>query len=126
MFQFIDSERLVRSFFGSVCYFSSASFASAHIKILWRLFFSKCVVLINQNIKHGISNIMHIPNAKPKRNIKIKTFAKSISNLPVKFIYSEKATKFCEIFTVFDWRYLGQIYGGDFTNFCDLLRIFEL
>ena len=26
----------------------------------------------------------------------------------------------------FDWHYIGQIYGGDFANFCGLLRIYEL
>ena len=40
-------------------------------------------------------------------------------------MYSEKATKFCEISTV-DLTNIGQIYGGDFTKYCDLLRIYEL
>jgi hypothetical protein len=26
----------------------------------------------------------------------------------------------------FYWHYIGQIYGGDFTKFCDLLRIYKL
>ena len=26
----------------------------------------------------------------------------------------------------FDWHYIGQKYGGDFTKFCGLLRIYEL
>ena len=26
----------------------------------------------------------------------------------------------------FDWHYIGQIYGGDFTKFCGLLRTYEL
>ena len=46
----------------------------------------------------------------------------------VKFIYSEKATKFCEISTL-DLLCLfsvSQIYGGDFAKFCGLLRIYEL
>ena len=46
----------------------------------------------------------------------------------VKFIYSEKATKFCEI-SIVDLTitmYIGQIYGGDFAKFCGLLRIYEL
>ena len=46
----------------------------------------------------------------------------------VKFIYSEKATKFCEISTV-DLSYVcsaSQIYGGDFAKFCGLLRMYEL
>ena len=42
-------------------------------------------------------------------------------------IYSEKATKFSEIsivdLTVY---YIGQIYCGDFTKFCDLPRIYQL
>ena len=44
-----------------------------------------------------------------------------------KFIYSEKATKFCEISTVdlTGTTYIGQIYGGDFTKICGLLRIYE-
>ena len=46
----------------------------------------------------------------------------------IKFIYSEKATKFCEISTVlrFDRYYIGQIYSGDFAKICGLLRIYEL
>ena len=40
----------------------------------------------------------------------------------VKFIYSEKTTKFCEIST----NYLTDIIGGDFAKFCGLLRIYEL
>ena len=46
----------------------------------------------------------------------------------LKFIYSEKATKVCEIST----NYLSyvctasQIIGGDFAKFCGLLRIYEL
>ena len=46
----------------------------------------------------------------------------------VKFIYSEKATKFCKIST----NYLSyvctasQIIGGDFAKICGLLRICEL
>ena len=27
---------------------------------------------------------------------------------------------------LFDWQYIGQIIGGDFANFCGLLRIYEL
>ena len=45
----------------------------------------------------------------------------------VKFIYSEKATKFYEIFTLLltglNWHYIRQKYGGDFTKFYGLLRI---
>ena len=35
-------------------------------------------------------------------------------------MYSEKATKSCEISTV------GQIYGGDFAKNCGRLRIYEI
>ena len=43
------------------------------------------------------------------------------------YMYSEKATKFCEISSqLFDWQYIGQIIGGDFAKFCGLLRIYEL
>ena len=41
----------------------------------------------------------------------------------LKFIYSEKATKFCEIFTLF---LSFVVLGEDFAKFCDLLRIYEL
>ena len=41
----------------------------------------------------------------------------------LKFIYSEKATKFCKTFR---WQYIGQIIGGNFAKFCGLLRIYEL
>ena len=46
----------------------------------------------------------------------------------VKFMYSEKATKVCEISTVdlTGTTYIEQIYGGDFAKFCGLLRIYEL
>ena len=43
----------------------------------------------------------------------------------IKFIYSEKATKFCEIFT-FDYSTYSQKLGEDFVKFCGLLRIYEL
>ena len=50
--------------------------------------------------------------------------------LAVKFIYSEKATNFCEISAV-DLFYVlsrsaSQIYSGGFGKFCGLLRIYEL
>ena len=46
----------------------------------------------------------------------------------LKFIYSEKVIKFCEISTVdlTGTMYIRQIYGGDFAKFCGLLRIYEL
>ena len=46
----------------------------------------------------------------------------------INFMYSEKATKFCEISTVdlTGTTYIGQIYCGDFAKFCGLLRIYEL
>merc|ERR1719362_635500 len=47
----------------------------------------------------------------------------------IKFMYSEKATKFCEISTnylsyVLPVKY--EIIGGDFAKFCGLLRIYKL
>ena len=67
-------------------------------------------------------------------NIKaeIATFGQSSHNcmmyiFEVKFIYSEKATKFCKISTVdLTVTTLGQIYGGDFAKICGLFRIYEL
>ena len=47
----------------------------------------------------------------------------------IKFIYSEMATNFWEVSTVdltVTTYNIGQIYGGDFTKFCGLLRIYEL
>ena len=47
----------------------------------------------------------------------------------LKFKYSNKATKFCEISAVdlTVTTYVGQIYyGGDFTKICGLLRMYEL
>ena len=46
----------------------------------------------------------------------------------VKFIYSEKATKFCEIFPLLltACTVLSQKQGEDFAKFCGLLRIYEL
>ena len=50
---------------------------------------------------------------------------KNVVTFVLKFIYSEKATKFCEIFT-FDCMYCSQKLGEDFVKFCGLLRIYEL
>ena len=57
------------------------------------------------------------------RSTKENQFVEELDNqiIRVKFIYSEKATKFCEISTV-----EGQIYGGDLAKFCGLLRIYDL
>ena len=52
-----------------------------------------------------------------------KIFVLIQEHIYVKFIYSEKATKFCKISTV---SYIGQIYSGDFAKICGLLRIYEL
>ena len=48
--------------------------------------------------------------------------------LCIKFIYSDKATKFCEISTIdlTGTIYIGQIYGGDFPKIHGLLRIYNL
>ena len=43
----------------------------------------------------------------------------------VKFIYSEKASKFCRNLHLRFVLCNGQIYGGDFTKFCSLLRIYD-
>ena len=50
--------------------------------------------------------------------------------MTVKLVYSEKATNFCKISTI-DLSYVsiysnGQIYNGDFTKVCGLLKIYEL
>ena len=45
----------------------------------------------------------------------------------VKFIYSEKATKFLRNLPLtFDYSTYGQKLGEDFAKFCGLLRIYEL
>ena len=46
---------------------------------------------------------------------------------PVKFIYSEKATKFCEISTLplTVYKYCSQKLIEDFAKFCGLLRIYK-
>ena len=50
-----------------------------------------------------------------------------VKKILVRFIYSEKATKFLRnLHLRFDWHYIGQIYGGDFAKFCGLLGICEL
>ena len=61
---------------------------------------------------------------------KISLSSKVVVNVHiiVKFIYSEKATQFFKMSTV-DLSYVvtaSQIYSGDFSNFCGLLRICEL
>ena len=46
----------------------------------------------------------------------------------LKFIYSERITKFCEIFTLLltCTTYIEQKKGEDFVKFCGLLRKYEL
>ena len=46
----------------------------------------------------------------------------------LKFIYSEKATKYCEIFLslLSTGVHSDKSKGGDFAKFCGLLRIYEL
>ena len=46
----------------------------------------------------------------------------------LKFIYSEKATTFCEIFILLltGTKYVGQKRGEDFAKFCGSLRMYEL
>ena len=44
----------------------------------------------------------------------------------LKFIYSKKAKRFCEISTVDLTGTIGKINDGDFAKFCGLLRIYEL
>ena len=61
---------------------------------------------------------------------KIKSHRRELSLL-LKFIYSEKATKFCKISTnhLAGSIYIvgtGQIIGGDLAKFCGLFRIYEL
>ena len=52
-------------------------------------------------------------------------FAGSVA-IKVKFIHSEKDTKFCEISTLFLSYVCSQKLGGDFAKFCGLLKIYEL
>ena len=55
-------------------------------------------------------------------------FQKNPGIILIKFIYSEKTTKFFEMSTE-DLSYIcsnAQIYDGDFAKFCGLLRIYEL
>ena len=47
-------------------------------------------------------------------------------NANLMFIYSDKATQFCEIHQLFVLCTVSQIIGGDFATFCGLLRIYEL
>ena len=50
-----------------------------------------------------------------------------LKNLLLKFMFSKKATKFEEIFTVnLTLCSKRQLDGEDFVNFCDLLRKHEL
>ena len=75
----------------------------------------------------------NFPELKRPKILNFKSISRNFANkfqmctLPLKFIYSEKATKFCEISTV-DLSYVvnGLIYGGDFAKFCGLLRIYKL
>ena len=50
-----------------------------------------------------------------------------LSQIWIKLIYSEKATKFDEIFTLLltGTTYIGLKKGGDFEKFCGLLRIYD-
>ena len=64
------------------------------------------------------------PESWPMDTIRPSTLA---GLLGLKFIYSEKATKFCEISTEdLSLRSASQIYGGDFAKFCGLLKLYEL
>ena len=56
------------------------------------------------------------------------SFSGGFTTMTVKFIYYEKATKFCKISTI-DLSYVATVkfmYGGDFPKLCGLLRIYEL
>ena len=82
--------------------------------------------MISQN-NSEISDIVDI--VEPSMTIQIRLqnhIAPLFTVTKLKFMNSEKATKFCEISTIFDWQYIGQIIGGDFAKFCGLLRIYEL
>ena len=41
-------------------------------------------------------------------------------------IFWEGHKVFQNLHQLFDWKYIGQIIGGDFPRFCGLLRIYEL
>ena len=124
---------------------SRKTFATNSLKLnfVWDLWFYDQIV--NSTIEH-LSNIdeiewleeqgLSVRSALTKHFIMIvhtvgslrtRTIYFSIAFIFLKFIYSEKATKFWEISNqLFDWQYIGQIIGGDFARFCGLLRIYEL
>ena len=56
------------------------------------------------------------------------TYVRTVSSLSaLKFIYSEKATKFLRNLSLtFDYSTYGQKLGEDFAKFSGLLRIYEL
>ena len=78
----------------------------------------------------GSNNQLRIPQWKGGYIFEyiFNIFPSSMLCMKLKFIYSEKATKFCEISTNYltGSKYIGQIIGGDFAKFCGLLGIYEL
>ena len=65
---------------------------------------------------------------KPEQRFHETLSSKHLSGPKLKFMYSEKAIKFCEISTIdlTITTYIGQIYGGDSKKICGLLRLYEL
>ena len=88
------------------------------------LSYSNNQILDETKIQNEITTITTIESTVTEATIRNTTIVVHL----IKFIYSEKATNFCEISTV-DLSYqcsIGQIYGGDFAKLCGLLRIYLL
>ena len=62
-----------------------------------------------------------------KKQIEVKIGKLAKSSLPFKVhIFWEGHKNLRNLHCRFGWHYIGQIYGGDFSKFCGLLRIYEL
>ena len=96
----------------------------------WRLCGDSLYYLMHNGVKvflklHSISFTFSI--LWDTHIFSITKFGRSNVQSQVKFIYSEKAIKICEITTI-DLTvryYIEQIYGGDYPKICGLLRMYE-
>ena len=90
------------------------------------IFFSKWTKYFSYDLSFKLNNRVE---KKITQSVNTMTFSGTdgftILSFFVKFVYSEKATKFCEIFTLL----LSTVHTDkkkDFAKFCGLLRIYEL
>ena len=104
----------IQAIFLNIFYFNSKTFLPITKALVFKskCWFCFCV---------GVASVL-----LGKIKLKFSLFFKSNIFCLVKFIYSEKATKFCEIFTLL-LSYVVLVKKGEyFAKFCGVLRIYEL